>query len=327
MTDTRIDPAPPADAGDGAGRRPARPRRRGAGRRSRGQRWAPYLLITPFFLLLAIFTVLPIVYAVWRSLYRSVRSGLGLEAPREVLVGLANYTRILQDPELWPATGRTLLFGAISLPVGLLAAMMLALVLDSSLMRGRAFFRIAIFLPYAVPGTIATLLWGYMYSRDLSPFNELLTTVGLPRQDFLGASYVLPAMANIALWGGTGYTMVVLYATLQAVPKELFEAAVLDGCSEWDIARYIKLPIIAPAVILMSLFGIVGTLQLFSEPFLLRGLTNNISSTYTPNMMAYTYAFGNNNYSGAAALAVIMALVGTVASFGFLRLVRRYSGV
>jgi multiple sugar transport system permease protein len=149
----------------------------------------------------------------------------------------------------------------------------------------------------------------------------------LPAPDFLGPGSVLWSIANIATWAYAGYNMLIIFAALQAIPGEIYESARIDGCSGWRIAWYIKIPLVAPALVLTGIFSIIGTLQLFNEPQVLSAISNNISSSYTPNYYAYFTAFGNNNYYYAAAMAVVLALVTFVFSFGFLRVTQRQAGV
>jgi multiple sugar transport system permease protein len=121
--------------------------------------------------------------------------------------------------------------------------------------------------------------------------------------------------------------MLIIFAALQAIPPEIYESARLDGCSGFRIAWYIKIPLVAPALVLTCIFSIIGTLQLFNEPSVLQSISNNISSCFTPNLCAYYTAFGNNNYYYAAAMSVALALVTCVLSFGFLRVTQRQAGV
>ena len=134
---------------------------------------------------------------------------------------------------------------------------------------------------------------------------------------------MLFAIANIALWGFAGYNMLIIVASLQSVPGELYEAARIDGAGEFAIIRHIKLPLLRPTVVLVTVFTIIGTLQLFVEPLVLKPLTTAINSDFTPNLAAYNQAFAQSNPNLAAAMAVIVALIAFVFSFGFLKLVNR----
>jgi multiple sugar transport system permease protein len=288
---------------------------------------APYLFLMPFGLLFILFFIAPIVYAIYQSLFRSQRSGLGLGAAIVSFNGLANFADVLHDSNFSSGVGRVLLYGIVQVPVMLGLALILALFLDSAAARFKPFFRLAFFVPYAVPGIIAALLWGYLYDPALSPFVKGVQALGLPRPDFLGAGSVLWSIANIATWTYTGYNMLIIFAALQAIPTELYESARIDGGSGWYIAWHIKIPLVVPALVLTCIFSIIGTLQLFGEPQVLSAISNNISSSYTPVLYAYNTAFNYNNYNYAAALSVVLALVICVLTFGFLRVTQRQAGV
>jgi len=293
-------------------------------RRRRRSR-VPALFLLPFCLLFAAFFVAPIGYAVYQSLFTTQRSGLGLGAAQTVFSGLANYAAALRDAAFTGSMLRVLLFMAVETPVMIIFALLLALALDAASVRFPALFRSAFFAPYGVPGVIASLLWGFIYVPGISPVVQVLGGVGL-HPDFLGPQTVLWSIANILTWEFAGYNMLVLTASLKAIPDELYEAAQIDGAGGLRIAWRIKIPLISGALILTTVFTIIGTLQLFAEPLVLRGLTANISDSYTPNLSAYTQAFTDSNYSMAAAEAVILALAALVLSFVFLRLVQRAGG-
>jgi multiple sugar transport system permease protein len=287
----------------------------------------PYLFLLPFGLFFVVFFVVPIIYALYQSLFRSQRSGLGLGLPTVVFNGLGNYVQVLHDQNFLSGLGRMLLFGVVQVPIMLGLALLLALLLDSQAARLKGLFRTAFFIPYAIPGVIAALLWGYLYTPQLSPIVQFAHSIGLTGFDLLAASTILWSMANITTWTWTGYNMLIIIAALQAIPTEIYEAARMDGCSGFNIARFIKIPMVAPALILTCVFSIIGTLQLFTEPLVLSSISNNITSAYTPNYYAYYTAFSNNNYYYTAALSVVLAIVSFVFSFGFLRITQRYSGV
>ncbi|MEU6888011.1 sugar ABC transporter permease [Streptomyces viridosporus] len=286
-----------------------------------GVKRAPYLFLVPATALFLLFFALPIGYAVWLS-YRKVRvSGLGLGsgARTEVWAGLENYTGALSDSELLGGALRVLGYGCIVVPVMLGLALLFALMLDSERVRLAPFTRLAIFLPYAVPGVVAALLWGFLYLPDVSPFHFVLDELGLPRPDLLDGGPLYLALSNIAVWGGTGFNMIVIYTALRAVPAEVYEAAKLDGATPLQIALRIKIPMVAPSLVLTFFFSIIATLQVFNEPTTLKPLTNSVSTTWSPLMKVYQDAFGNGDIHAAAAQATLIALVTLVLSFGFLR--------
>lgn len=289
--------------------------------------FTPYLFVLPFGILFLLFFVFPVGYALYQSLFRAQRSGLGLGAATVMFNGLGNYNDVLHDSKFFEGVGRVFLYGIVQVPVMLIFALILALLLDSTVVRFRAFFRLAFFVPYAIPGIIAALLWGFLYDPQLSPIVKGFNALNLGTLNFLNSQTILWSIANIATWAWTGYNMLIIFAALQAISPELYESARIDGGSGWRIAWYIKIPLVTPALILACIFSIIGTLQLFNEPVVLSSISNNISSSYTPNLYAYFTAFGNNNYYYAAALAVVLAVVTSILSFGFLRFTQRQSGV
>jgi multiple sugar transport system permease protein len=297
--------------------------------RSATQRRAltPYLFVLPFGVLFVLFFLFPIIYALYQSLFRFQRSGLGLSGASVAFAGLSNYISVFHDIKFYSSIGRMILYGIVQVPVMLLLALVLALLLDSAAVRFKAFFRLAFFVPYAVPGIVAALLWGYLYDPALSPIVKSFLALNLPAPDFLGYSTVLWSIANISVWAWTGYNMLIIFAALQAIPGDIYESARLDGCSGFYVAWYIKIPLVAPALVLTGVFSIIGTLQLFAEPQVLYAISNNISTSFTPVLYAYNSAFAYNNYYYAAALSVVLALVTFIFSFAFLRVTRRQSGV
>lgn len=281
--------------------------------------------LLPFFLPFVLFYLVPVLYAIGQSFLIVRRTPGQFGTSYTAFGGLNQYIQAVTNGEFWASIGRIALFGVVQVPVMLIIALIIALLLDSPLVRGKGLFRIIAFMPYAIPGVIAAIMWSFLYSPQLSPLVDLLKSVGI-QADFLGPSAVLWSVANISTWLWTGYNMLIMFSSLQSIPQELYEAAKLDGASNWAIAIRIKIPIIAPSIILTTVFSIIGTLQLYAEPAVLRQISNNISSSYTPNMLAYAIASGNN-YQQAAAVSVVIAVLTFVLSFGFMRLTSRRAGL
>jgi multiple sugar transport system permease protein len=198
-------------------------------------------------------------------------------------------------------------------------ALLLALLLDSGLVKGRPFFRLAFFVPYAVPGVIAAIMWGFLYSPNLSPFTALTSNV-----DLLSADLVLWAMANVVTWVYVGYNMLIIYSALLSIPAEIHEAARLDGAGQFRIAWSVKIPLVMPAIVLTTVFSIIGTLQLIAEPQVFRSFSSAVSSTYTPNLTVYSTS-SVPNFHLAAAFSVVLALATFALSFTFLNVTQRRS--
>lgn len=285
---------------------------------------APYLFLAPAVLLFGAFLALPIGYAFYLSL-RTVKVrglGLGKGSREQVWAGLSNYSKAVTDPDFAASVLRVAAYGALVVPAMLGLALLFALLLDTPRARARKFSRLAIFLPYAVPAVISSLLWGFLYLPSVSPLYYVTDRLGWELPNALSSGSVIYSVANIAVWGGVGFNMVVIYTALKAIPTDIYEAAKLDGCSELAIAWRIKVPVVLPSLIMTFVFSLIATLQVFAEPVTLRPLTNTISSTWTPLMKVYRDAFTRDDLNSAAATSVIIAVATFVLSFGFLRVVQ-----
>ncbi|GAB2508291.1 carbohydrate ABC transporter permease [Paramicrobacterium agarici] len=295
------------------------------GTRSGATARAPWLLLAPFLALFIFTFILPILVAIGSSFTSVTRSGLfGEQGVTSEFAWFDNYALALADGNFIASIGRMILFGIVQVPVMIVAATVLALLLESASARWPGLFRAAYFMPYGVPGVIATILWSFLYVPGLSPVIDVANWMGLD-VDFLGAGTVLWSIANIVTWSYTGYNMLIIIAQLKSIPGELYEAARVDGAGAWRVAFSIQIPLIAPALVLTTVFSIIGTLQLFAEPQVLQTVAPAIDSQYTPNLSAYTTAFAYNDYNVAAAQAVLIAVVAFVLSFAFLRLTNRKS--
>jgi len=276
----------------------------------------PYVFLAPAVVLFTLTVLVPIGYTVYLSLHRSQVSGLGLGrgARTEVFAGLSTYREALADPEFWRGALRVLGYGALLVPTMIGLALLFALLLDRPRVRLARFSRLSIFLPYAVPGVVASLLWGFLYLPSLTP---------LPVPDDLLGPGLLFAVANIGLWGGVGFNMVVILTALRAVPADVYESARLDGASEWQIAVWVKTPLVMPALVMTSIFTVIATLQVYTEPTTLRPLTNSLPSTWTPLMKIYSDAFERGDIYSAAAGSIVLAVVMLTCSLAFLRVIAR----
>ena len=291
-----------------------------------GAWWVPYAFIVPFSALFILFLIAPILVAIGSSLFTVKSSGLGFGGDSAaVFAGVENYVRALTNSDFIASFGRVLLFGVVQVPVMMILAGGLALLFDSSLVKAKRLFQFAVFLPYAVPGVIAALLWGFLYQPAVSPVIQFLASIGI-EANLLAPGTVLWAIANISIWSYTGINMIILFAALQSVPREMYEAARLDGADELRIAWSIKIPMIWPAFLLTTLSSIIGTLQLFSEPAVLKTITPNISSDFTPNMAVFSAATLGNNANLSSAMAVILGVATLVVSLVIMRVTNRRNG-
>lgn len=293
---------------------------------ARRRRWrgenkglVPYFFLGPFLVLFFIFFVIPIGYAFGLSLYSRVRT-FGPNFTTK-FSGLDNYNRVIHDSSFTDSVLRMLQFGIVQVPIMLGLALVFALLLDSPRLKGKTFFRLSYFVPFAIPGLVAGLLWGYLYSPELSPIIAFFQFLHLPKPDFYNGN-VLWSIANIVTWEWTGYNMIVLYANLQGIPQELYEAARIDGCNAFQVVWNVKIPLVRSGIVFTGVLSIIGTLQLFTEPQIL-GTMTAIDSAFTPNLYSYNMAFSYNSPNYSAAISFTLAAVIFVFSYGFLRLAQR----
>ncbi|KFI39699.1 ABC transporter permease [Bifidobacterium actinocoloniiforme DSM 22766] len=258
----------------------------------------------PFALAFMLVFVIPIIYAIYISFFERRMVG------GTVFVGLSNYKRLFADGNFWSSVERVSAFTLIQAPLCLFLAALLALAIDSMRLHGTKFFRISTFLPYAVPAVVSTLIWGFMYGAKYGLVGSFNAWTGL-HMDLLAPNILLVSIGNIVTWEYTGYNMLIFYSSLSTVPHSLYEAAAIDGASEWQIVRRIKMPELRGSLAITVIFSIIGSFQLFNEPSIMQNMVpgNTITSYYTPNMYAYSLSFAGNQSNYAAALAIVMAVI------------------
>jgi len=288
---------------------PAVPTERRKLRRSR-RSWVGWGFVGPFMLVFALVFLAPIVYSIYLSLFRQQLVG------GNSFVGFDNYTAALSDPKFWDAFWRVALFLVVQVPIMLGIALLVALALDSGRLYGRNFFRISIFLPYAVPAVVATLMWGFMYGSRFGLIGNINDAFGTSLPNPLSPDWVLASIGNIVTWEFVGYNMLIFYSALRVVPATLYEAAEIDGAGQWRVIRSIKIPAIRGALVIATIFSIIGSFQLFNEPSILKSLAPNAISTYfTPNLYAYSLSFSGQQYNYSATVAIIMGIITMVIAY------------
>ncbi|MFG1975316.1 carbohydrate ABC transporter permease [Nonomuraea fuscirosea] len=260
--------------------------------------------IAPFGTLFALVFVVPILYAAYLSLFQDKLVG------GNTFVGFANYVKLVQDPQFWDGAGRVVWFTVVQVPIMLFFAMALALALDSMRLHGARFLRVTIFLPYAVPAIVSTLMWGFLLGVKYGLFGSLNRALGTDLDPFAPGTTLI-SIGVMVTWAFTGFNMLIFYAALKAVPRELYEAAAIDGAGEFQIVRRIKLPALRGSLVVTIIFSIIGTFQMFNEPQILPSMVANsgVTTFYTPNLYVYNLAFTGSQQGYAAALALVMAAI------------------
>jgi multiple sugar transport system permease protein len=277
---------------------------------SRRRALTGFLFFAPFLVVFLATIVAPLVYALGLSLFRRRLIG------GTTFVGLDNYLRAATDPQFLAGIGRVGLFLVIQVPVMLLLALFVALAIDSRRVWWPKLFRLGVFVPYAVPSVVGALMWGFLYGGQFGLTGQLAEAFGVDPPDLLGSSLMLASLANIVTWQFVGYNMLILYAALRAIPQDLYDAAEVDGAGEFRKVWSVKLPALRPALLLATIFSVIGSFQLFTEPKVMTDLSPAVIGTsYTPNIYAYELAFNGQLVDYAAAISVLLGLVTIVVAY------------
>jgi multiple sugar transport system permease protein len=285
-----------------------------ARRRDRKGFW----FVAPFLVVFAVFMLAPLIYAIYTSLYTTRIIG------GTTFTGAANYTETLQSGEFWSGVIRVIIFAAIQIPVMLAIAFFFATMFDLGVAKYGSLFRTLFFIPFAVPAVVGAVMWSFLLEPQFGPFVHLAHALGFANTDFFSSNLILPSIIVIVIWEWTGYNMIILYAALKSVPRDVVEAAILDDTPLWKIIVKVKLPMVWPAIVLLVFINTIGALQLFTEPLILQYFeTQAISVNFTPTLYIYNTAIAGGQTQLAAAAAVILGLVIVVISVSSLFLRRR----
>lgn len=275
-----------------------------SGMRKPKREYIGMLYCLPYVVVFLFGMIIPMFYALYLSFFK--QSLLG----GTTFAGFDNFIAAFKDEALWSGFRRVLIYAAIQIPLNLILSLVAALILDSQRIRHIAVPRILLFLPYAVPGVIAALMWGYIYGDKYGLVGQIASMVGATAPNMLSEKLMLFAIANICTWCSLGYNMLIYYSALIGIPTELYESARIDGASELRIAWSVKIPQIRGPIMMTVLFSVIGTLQLFNEPsILMNSAPNVITSNYTPNLYAYNLAFNGQNLNYAAAVSLVIGVI------------------
>jgi ABC-type sugar transport system permease subunit len=248
-----------------------------------GARWC-YVFMLPTLVLAVLFTFYPLL-ASW---YISFLDWSGLDQDRE-FVGFANYSEALKDPSFWDAFGRTFLFAFATVPAVLVLSLLVAIVLNDQSLRLRTVFRTVFFLPVVTTTAIVGIVMSLIVNPFDGPLNAALLDLGLIDApiDFLGnPDIALWSVAGVYVWKWMGISMIYWLVALQTVPKDIHEAAQVDGASRWRTHRHITVPLIFPFAVVITLIGFVGALQTFP---LVQAMTQGGPAMSTELVEVYIY--------------------------------------
>jgi multiple sugar transport system permease protein len=279
------------------------------------RRWAPYLFISPFFVLFAVFGLFPLLFSIWLSLH-SWDAASGLESMR--WVGLENYVFALTDPWFHKSLWNTLWYAVVAGVPQHLVAVPLAFFIHTTLKRSRNAVIGAYFVPYITSSVAIALIFSTLLAKDSGVVNAL---IGSP-VDWLGnATFAKPAIAFVVFWRFLGWNLVLYLSALQVIDETLYEAATLDGAGRWQQFRHITLPLLRPMMYFAITLTIIGNLQLFEEPFILVDAESGIApAVMTTAMFMYRVAFSDGDFGTASAISWLLFLVIAALTWGNSRL-------
>jgi len=291
-----------------------KPGRRGRrGSRARREARSFYLFISPWLLGFVCLSLFPLIFALLISFTNY--DGLNLGSVK--FLGLGNYLRALQDRNALFALQRTASFALMSVPLNLLCSFCIALMLTSERLRGRGVFRTLFYLPSIIPIVATVWIWRLIMDGNFGLVNGLLSLIRQGTAVAWLVDYPTMVLVLMSLWIGTGGAMIIFMAGLQGVPRELEEAALIDGASLFQVFRAITLPLVTPVVFYQLILGIIFSLQILIEPILLTGIgnTNGLMTTIPPrpNYMymvhVYNQIFSNQRFGYGAALLWLLFLL------------------
>lgn len=274
--------------------------------------WPALALISPVHLLVGVIIFVPALYVAWLSL---TQSSFGQQP---VFVGFENYAHVLGDPYFWRSLGNTVVVVLIVVHLELLLGLGVALLFASGL-RATPFLLAAVLAPYAVSEVSAVVMWRYLFDLDIGYVSQALSWLGLPPLEWaINPTHGLILIALLSIWLHLPFTFVILYAARLAIPRELYEAAEVDGATPLQQFRRVTLPLLVPAILIAVLFRYIFAFRLFSEVWL---LTGGGPARQTEVLAVYLYleAFRYNAFGEAAATGWLLVLASLILALWYLR--------
>jgi len=296
---------PQQDSRTRATRPPARKVRRGLGETPLG-----LLLSAPYTAFVIVVFLIPFGFGIWMAFhdFYFTAPGVAVDYP---FVGLDNFTEVIADPAVRQSFGNLLVFLVINVPLTVVLGLLLASGLDAAV-KWRGFFRVAYYIPYVTASVATIAVWIFLFNGN-GVVNTFLGTLA-PEPSWLASpSLIMPLIAVYVAWKNLGFYILLYLAALQNVPKELHEAAQLDGATTWQRFRSVTLPAVRPITSLVVLLTIITTGQIFTEPYLLTGGGPN-GASMTPALLMYKLGIQQGKPDVAAAIGIILVIVVMIVS-------------
>ncbi|MFF0009798.1 carbohydrate ABC transporter permease [Streptomyces tibetensis] len=270
-------------------------------RRRGGDTAAGYLFLAPQVLGLLVFMVGPLLFALVLAFYHW--DGFGTRS----FAGLSNFAEVMSSPRIQRSAVNTLWFTVLQVPGLMLTGLFFAVLMQRA---GKLtpVYRLAFFAPVITSSVAVAAIWLWLFNPDISPVNNALREIGLPAPNWLqDARFVIPAFAIVGIWQGLGYQLVMFMAGLQSIDRSYLEAALLDGCSEWQKLRHVTIPLLSPTILFLSITSIIGSFQVFDYIYIFFD-DRAPDSARTIVYEVVRIAFGEFNFGQASALALLLFL-------------------
>jgi cellobiose transport system permease protein len=264
-----------------------------------------YLYISPFFILFGVFGVFPIIFTAFISFHRWNILG------EKEFIGLKNYQNLMSDPLFWKALGNTMSIWILSTVPQLIMALLLAFILNQAFLKGKQFFRLAIFVPNITSVVAVSIVFGAIFGQHYGIINYVLSFIGIEpinwRSSYLGAHV---AIATMVMWRWVGYNAIIYLAALQSIPNDLYEAATIDGASKIQQFLHITIPMIRPMIIFTIILSTIGGMQIFAEPQTFLGNGGGaMNQGLTLTLYLYEEAFIRNAFGYASSIAWLLFII------------------
>jgi multiple sugar transport system permease protein len=281
-------------------------------RRSVGHRLTPYYFLLPSMVIIGIFVVYPMLHALFVSFTDSSIIG------SFNFVGIANYQKLVSDPVVLNALGNTLLYALVTVPISVVLALFFAVLLNRKFLPGRTFFRAVIFFPFVISFAIISIAWAFMLDPQVGIIISWLNALGIPTGNGIrDPNLAMPAVMLVGIWRNIGFFMVMFLAGLQSVPRELQEAAEIDGATPWQRFRLVTLPLLANTSMFVLIIATIFSFQAFDHIFV---LTNGGPYFRTESLVMLIYRTGFVDYQFGYASAISWLLVALVLGISLIQM-------
>ena len=263
---------------------------------------SPYFFVSPYLIHLILFIVFPVVFSVVLTFYKwNIISQMQY-------VGFDNFIRLFQDRLFWKAIVNTFIFLTIHIPLQIIIALTLAYFLNQRMLF-KGFFRAAFFLPFIISGVVITILWQQLYGYDAGLINKLLIEIGLGKVAWLtNKNIAMISIAIMATWKNVGLYVILFLVGLQTVPQTYYEAADVEGASQWQKFWHITLPVINPTIFMVIILSTIGGFSLFIEPYIMTS-GGPLNNTLSVMLYIYKQAFEFYHMGYAATLGIFASAI------------------